>query len=119
AFALLERGRARTLIDLRRVTPLSLAQVQERLKSDEALLLFDQSSSDRVRWWITPGSVRTASANASLDQVEALVTSHRRSVDRGDRKNAASAALFGLAIRTWWPDLRNAATGAVIPDGPR
>ena len=40
AFALLERGRARTLIDLRRVRPLTLAQVQERLKSDDALLLY-------------------------------------------------------------------------------
>jgi len=117
AFALLERGRARTLIDLRRVTPLSLAQVQERLKSDEALLLFDQSSSQLVTWWITSASVRTAAADASLEQVEALVTSHRRSVDRGERKNPASAALFDLAIRTWWPDLRKAATVAVIPDG--
>ena len=67
AFALLERGRARTLIDLRRVTPLSLADVQERLKSDEALLLLDQSSSSLVTWWITAASVRTASANASVD----------------------------------------------------
>jgi CHAT domain-containing protein len=118
AFALLERGRARTLIDLRRVAPLSLAQVQERLKSDEALLLLDQSTSQLVTWWITSGSVRTAAAEASLEQVEALVASHRRSVDRGERKTAASAALFDLAIRTWWPDLRKAATVAVIPDGP-
>ena len=117
AFALLERGRARTLIDLRRVTPLSLAQVQERLKSDEALLLFDQSSSRLVTWWITSGSVRTAASDASLEQVDALVTSHRRSVDRGERKHPASAALFDLAIRTWWPDLRKAGTVAVIPDG--
>ncbi|HEU4893905.1 MAG TPA: CHAT domain-containing protein [Vicinamibacterales bacterium] len=117
AFALLERGRARTLIDLRRVTPLSLADVQERLKSDEALLLLDQSSSSLVTWWITSASVRTASANASVDQVEALVSSHRQSVDRGERKNPASAALFDLAIRSWWPDLRNTATVAVIPDG--
>jgi CHAT domain-containing protein/Flp pilus assembly protein TadD len=117
AFALLERGRARTLIDLRRITPLSLADVQERLKSGEALLLLDQSSSSLVSWWITSASVRTASANASLDQVEALVTSHRRSVDRGERKNPASAALFDLAVRSWWPDLRKTATVAVIPDG--
>jgi hypothetical protein len=117
AFALLERGRARTLLDLRRVSPLSLAQVQQRLGPGEAVLLFDQSASSLVTWWITSGSVRTASTPAGLDRVEALVVGHRRSIDRGERKTPASSDLFELAIRTWWPELRNASTVAVIPDG--
>jgi CHAT domain-containing protein/tetratricopeptide (TPR) repeat protein len=117
AFSLLERGRARTLLDLRRVQPLALAEVRRRLRSDEAVLLLDQSSSGLVTWWITPGSVRTAAVPAPLPRVEALVASHRRAIDRGERRSAASAELFDLAIRGWWPELRNVATVAVIPDG--
>ena len=118
AFALLERGRARTLIDLRRVTPLGLADVQRRLGSGEALLLLDQSASRLVTWWITTGGVRTAASDVSLERVEALVASHRRGIDRGERKTGASSELFDLAIRPWWLEVRNAATVAVIPDGP-
>ena len=117
AFSLLERGRARTLLDLRRVAPLTLAEVRQRLRPDEAVLLFDQSASGLVTWWITSASVRTAAAAASLARVEALVMSHRRGIDRGERRTAASAELFDLAIRNWWPQLRTTATVAVIPDG--
>jgi CHAT domain-containing protein len=117
AFSLLERGRARTLLDLRRVAPLSLAEVRRRLRHDEAVLLFDQSAAGLITWWITPASVRTASAAAGLERVEALVTSHRRAIDRGERRTVAAGQLFDLAIRPWWPELRRTATVAVIPDG--
>jgi CHAT domain-containing protein len=117
AFSLLERGRARTLLDLRRVAPLTLAEVRRRLRPDEAVLVFDQSAAGLVTWWITSASVRTAPAAASLARVEALVMSHRRGIDRGERRTAASAELFDLAIRNWWPQLQTTATVAVIPDG--
>ena len=118
AFVLLERGRARTLLDLRRVSPLGLTEVQKRLGADEAILLLDQSTSSLVTWWITSQSVRTATTPATLAQVEALVVSHRHSIDRGERRHSSSAELFDLGVRGWWPQLQAARTVVVVPDGP-
>ena len=117
AFEISERGRSRSHLDLLKIAPLSLPDVQQRLRPDQAILILDQSPQDLLSWWITHGQVRVERTTLAETELDRIVTAHRRSIQRGQRRHASSARLFDLAIRPYWNELGKKSIVAVISDG--
>jgi len=116
AFDLLERSRARTLLERRRIQPLTLPVVRSRLQKDQALLLLQQFPEELVTWLIRRGDVEVRRTPCRESDVSAHVARHRRSIAAGERRDAASAALFDCVIGPWWTDLHGTSTLAIVPD---
>lgn len=116
AFALIERGRSRMLLDRGVVAPMSLSQVRAALNADEALLMFDQSNGDLVLWWVSRDSVRVVRAAVSVRVLDRLVRLHRRAVDAGLRRDAAGGELFDLSIGQFRESFAKTSALSVIPD---
>jgi CHAT domain-containing protein len=114
AFALSERGRARTLLDLNRLTPLALSEAQRRLHPHQAVLVVDQSPDTLLTWWITRDDVAVNRTELSAAALARLVERHRRSIDRGARHDEASAELHGIALARRPPQVTAI---AVVADG--
>lgn len=117
AFAISERRRARTQLDLLRIEPLRLDQVQQALAPDQGILMLDQYTDELITWWITRQGVDVRRTAVAEHELKRIVSSHRLAVDRGQRFALPSAQLFDVAVRPYWPDLRKKQTVAVIADG--
>jgi CHAT domain-containing protein len=125
AFDIVERSRARTLLD--DVTPgreavrtlLSLAQTQSSLPRDTALVEFARAGDVLGVWVVSTGGMRFVAIRRTSDAVERLVDSFRVAM-RGDdeqAERAASRALYAALVQPWYEHARTFERLVFIADG--
>ena len=108
AFDVVERSRARSLLDVvsgqpyLTSRPFSLPEVRATLADDTMLVEFGRVGDQFAVWLVSASEVRFVSAKTGMGDVERLADRFRIAVRDGDDDvRAAAAALYDAIIRPW------------------
>ena len=116
AFAALQRGRARTLLEARALTPQSLHDVQAEMGRRTAMVILHQRDSELLIWYVTSAGSRAVRVPLARVESQRLVDQFRRSLERGANNDAGRV----LVRQVLMPVLESSLDGTliVVPDEP-
>ena len=116
AFAAFQRGRARTLLEARALTPHSLRDVQAAMDRRTTMVMLHQRDAELLAWYITRETSRVFRLPLRRGDSRRLVEQFRRSLERG----ADNGAGRELTRQVLTPVLQSSIDGTliVVPDEP-
>ena len=116
AFALAERGRARTLAESRRPASQSLADVESSMPANEAVIALNQFDDELAVWVITRSGTTVFTRPLTRSQAQQLIARQQEEIRRESPSPRASAALFDELLRPAARRLTGVSRMVFVPD---
>ncbi len=116
AFAMSERARARTLAEARRLPVRSLAEVQQALPADQAVVALNQFDHELAVWVIRHDTVEVVTRPISRLDAQKIVSRQQTEIWHGSENPVASRELFNQILRPIAVQLQGARRLAIVPD---
>jgi CHAT domain-containing protein len=116
AFELAERARARTLAEARRMPTRSLADVQQTLSSDQAIVALSQFEDELAVWVIRHDKSEVVLRPISRLDAQRLVARQQTEIGNSSENPVASRDLYNQILRPVVSRLQGASRLVMIPD---